>query len=119
MCVMIAGGDRIDTIANYLRSLGADEVLHRSCRKESEASHPLPQRLDCLLMLTSYLGHASMQRLRREAKRIGVPVLYAKRSVLDVATQCEGPACPMWRECTKPLSRNNLNKHSEEQHKRP
>lgn len=100
MCVMIAGGDRIDTIANYLRGLGADEVLHRSCRKESEACQSLPQRLDCLLMLTSYLGHASMQRLRREAKRSGIPVLYATRSVVDVAKQCHGPNCPLWKPCT-------------------
>lgn len=101
MCVMIAGGDRIDTIADYLRSLGADEVLHRSCRKDSEASQPLPQRLDCLLMLTSYLGHASMQRLRKEAKRAGIPVLYATRSVVDVARQCQGPNCPLWNACKK------------------
>jgi len=99
MCILIAGGDRIDAIADYLRGLGADEILHRSCRKESEAAQPLPRRLDCVVMLTSYLGHSSMQHLRGEAKRNGIPVLYARRSVLDVAKQCEGPACPLWKDC--------------------
>nr|WP_320132793.1 DUF2325 domain-containing protein [uncultured Holophaga sp.] len=95
MSVMIAGGDYIETIAAYLKQLGADEILHRSCRKESEASQPLPKRLDAILMLTSYLGHSSMQRLRSEARRQGIPVLYAKRSLVDVKRQCEGPASPI------------------------
>lgn len=96
MSVLIVGGDYIEAIAGYLRKLGADEILHRSCRKESEAAQPLPRRLDAILMLTSYLGHASMQRIRGEARRNGVPVIYARRSLGDVARQCEGAGSSMW-----------------------
>ncbi len=84
MCVLVVGGDQISQIKDELRLFGVSEVVHWNCRKRSEANKPVPQRVDCILMLTSYLKHSTMKKMKSEAKRGGIPAVYAKRSRVDV-----------------------------------
>ncbi len=96
MCVLVVGGDQISQIRDELKHFGVMEVLHWNCRKRSEANRPVPQRVDCILMLTSFLKHSTMKKMKSEAKRNGLPAIYAKRSRVDVNQSIKCSSCDLF-----------------------
>ena len=42
---------------------------------------PLPANTDCIVMLTSFLNHNTMKKIKTEAKKRDIPLVCAKRSV--------------------------------------
>ncbi len=87
MSVLIIGGDSINPISLELKKYGFDEVLHWDCRKKSVVHRSIPQRVDYVLMLTSFLSHSVMKKIKGNAKSAGIPTLFAKRNRIDV-TRC-------------------------------
>lgn len=88
MSVLVIGGDKINPIEAVLKDFGFEEVLHWSGRKESVNHKSIPQRVECVVMLTSYLKHNMMKRFRGEAKKKEIPVVCAKHSVSSVYQEC-------------------------------
>ena len=84
MCMLIVGGDTVGSIKDELSSAGFDDILHWDARKKSVSHKKIPAKVECVLMLTSYLSHPAMKNIKNGAKRMGVPSIFAKRSRLDV-----------------------------------
>lgn len=82
MSILVIGADKINPIADMLRSLGATVVNHWDARKKSSApKKKIPQDTDCIVMLTSFLNHNTMAKYKAQAKKKNIPFICAKRSV--------------------------------------
>jgi hypothetical protein len=94
MCMLVVGGDSISQIKDELEGVGFTDILHWNARRKSVSHKKIPERVECVLMLTSYLNHPVMKKIKDSAKKRNIPSLYAKRNRLDVrdALRCTG--CP-------------------------
>ena len=82
MSVLVIGADEITPIKAALRDLGADNVEHWDARNENRVNRrPIPAQTECVVMLTSFLNHNTMKKIKGEAKKRNIPVVCAKRSV--------------------------------------
>lgn len=85
MSIFLLGADEVTPIKTLLYGLGADTITHWTMRKKSSScSKSIPQKVGCLVMLTNYLNHNAMKKYKREAKRMGIPVICAQRSITSV-----------------------------------
>ncbi len=78
MCVLIVGGDTVESIKDELSVAGFNDILHWDARKKSISHKKIPAKVECVLMLTSYLSHSAMKKVKDSAKRMGVPSIFAK-----------------------------------------
>jgi len=93
MSVLIIGGDRIEPMKEVLREFGAEEFTHWDGRNVRVNSRKIPDRTDCVVMMTDFLNHNSMNHFKKEAKRMGIPLVCSKRSVGCLKNQCEQCLC--------------------------
>lgn len=85
MSVLVVGADEITPIKAVLNNLGADEIEHWDARNENRVNRkPIPPQTDCVVMLTSFLNHNTMKKIKSEAKKRNIPIVCAKRSVSHV-----------------------------------
>lgn len=85
MSVLVVGADEITPIKAVLNNLGADKIEHWDARNENRVNRkPIPTQTDCVVMLTSFLNHNTMKKIKSEAKKRKIPVVCAKRSVSHV-----------------------------------
>ncbi len=84
MSILILGGDNIDPIRKVLMSLGVDNIVHwtaRSQKRGRQKSRPLPPKVSMVVMLTNFLNHNAMKYYKAQAKKRGLPVVYAERHI--------------------------------------
>jgi len=106
MSILLLGADEVNPIKKLLLGLGADDVTHWNMRKKSSScSKSIPQKIGCLVMLTNYLNHNAMKKYKKEAKKMGIPVVCAKRTISSVeqeykkSVDCE--KCRLCKICHK------------------
>lgn len=88
MSILMIGGDNVTSITGMLEGYGVDEVVHWDGRKKSSVTRKeIPERTDCIVMLTSYLNHNAMKYFKNLAKKRDIPLICAERNVTSVA--CE------------------------------
>lgn len=81
MSLMIVGADNLGSIRKNVKNLGFEEITHLSGRKKSKfRNFEVPADTDFILVMTDYINHAVMQKVKRAAKASGVNVIYARRS---------------------------------------
>lgn len=85
MSYLLIGGDRIEPIRDVLVARGAEKIDHWDMRKTHAHKRGIPECTECVVMLTDFLNHNAMSHLKKEAKKAGIPVVCAKRSVACVA----------------------------------
>ena len=69
MSVLVIGADEITPIKAVLHDLGATKIEHWDARNENRVNRkPLPQDAECVVMLTSFLNHNTMKKIKTEAK---------------------------------------------------
>lgn len=83
MNALIVGADYIDQIKRALAELGVMVTAHWTGRKPGDLKRVLPA-VDVVVIITNFVRHALTAHVLGEARRAGVPVLYARRSVADV-----------------------------------
>lgn len=82
MRCLIVGADAIGCKKGYLeKKFGVNEVLHWDGRNRKMPSMPL---VDMIIVITSFISHAMMQHVRKEAKKRDVKVLYLKRGMAEL-----------------------------------
>ncbi|MDO4674311.1 DUF2325 domain-containing protein [Campylobacter sp.] len=82
MSVLVIGADEITPIRAVLYDLGAKKVEHWDARNENRVNRkPIPTGTQCIVMLTSFLNHNTMKKIKTEAKKRKIPLVCAKRSV--------------------------------------
>lgn len=88
MSILLLGADSVSPIKEVLQSLGADTITHWDMRKKSSScSKNIPQKTGCVVMLTNYINHNAMKKYKKEAKKMGIPVVCAKRTVASVSQE--------------------------------
>ncbi len=98
MCMLIVGGDTISPITEELALVGFDQILHWDGRRRSLSHKKIPQKVECVLMLTSYLNHPIMKKVKEDAKKRGIPSIFAKRNRIDVRDAMKCKEC-LWKNC--------------------
>ena len=82
MRVLVIGADEITPIKAVLKNLGASDIEHWDARNENRVNRkPIPAGTDCVVMLTSFLNHNTMKKIKSETKKRKIPLVCAKRSV--------------------------------------
>lgn len=82
MSVLVIGADEITHIKAVLSDLGASNIEHWDVRNENRVNRKaIPQNVECVVMLTSFLNHNTMKKIKSQAKKRSIPVVCAKRSV--------------------------------------
>lgn len=82
MSVLVIGADEITPIKAVLYDLGAKKIEHWDARNENRVNRkPIPCDTECIIMLTSFLNHNTMKKIKTEAKKRKIPLVCAKRSV--------------------------------------
>lgn len=82
MSVLVIGADEITPIKAVLTNLGAKKIEHWDARNENRVNKkPIPANTDCIVMLTSFLNHNTMKKIKNQAKKRNIPIVCAKRSV--------------------------------------
>lgn len=82
MSVLVVGADEIRSIKLALANLGASKVEHWNARDENRVNRrKIPVDTKCIVMLTSFLNHNTMKKIKTEAKKQNIPIVCAKRSV--------------------------------------
>jgi hypothetical protein len=81
MSMVVIGGDHLGGITNKLKELGVTELFHISGRKKLDFKKvPLNNQPACILVLTDYINHNMMIRIKNEAKNLSIPLIFARRS---------------------------------------
>jgi hypothetical protein len=77
--ILIVGGDSVGVFQQRnARSDGSIE--HFSGRKRRDLARPIPQHTEAVVVVLDRVSHALVRKIRIEAGRRGLPVVYRKRS---------------------------------------
>ena len=90
MSLMVVGADNLGSIKSNIESLGFDDIKHISGRKKSVfRSFKLPVNVDMVLVLTDYIHHSAMKKVKQEAKEKDVNVIFSRRSWASIYKKME------------------------------
>ena len=84
MRALVIGGDYVEQIVDELASYGYSRVEHWNGRKQGDTRRSIPSNVELVLVLTDYTSHPLLKHLKQEAQRVGVSVLYSRRSLVEV-----------------------------------
>ncbi len=81
MLLVIVGGDSLGKIEHKIKELGFEQIVHLSGRKKSMCrKFQLPRAVEVVLVLTDYINHSLMQKVKDEARSRDIKLFFAKRS---------------------------------------
>ena len=72
--ILIVGGDSVGAFT------GRPLVQHWSGRKRRDLARSIPRQTDAVIVVLDRVSHALARKIRTEATRRGLPVLYQKRA---------------------------------------
>ncbi len=81
MTAVIVGGDYIKQIEKIFAKKGVTRVEHWSGRKAGHLRKSLPGDTCLVVLLCDYLSHSLAGKVRDNAERRGLPVIYCRRSM--------------------------------------
>ena len=81
MKVLVVGTDRLGNIPLMLRQEGVKEIIHWSGRNKSSFNKVVPKNIEKVIVFCDYINHNTMSSVKRQAKVIGIPVIYSKRGL--------------------------------------
>ncbi|RFC32262.1 MAG: hypothetical protein DID92_2727745250 [Candidatus Nitrotoga sp. SPKER] len=80
MAALIVGGDKVTTIRNELFGRGIVDIEHWNGRKPGEQSRVIPKNTELIVVVTNFINHSLAEKIKKEAKRLNLPVMYSKNS---------------------------------------
>ena len=81
MKVLVVGADHLGNIPLMLRQEGVEEIIHWSGRNKSSFNKVVPKNIERVIVFCDYINHNTMSSVKRQAKVIGIPVIYGKRGI--------------------------------------
>lgn len=87
MTTLVIGGDRIDTIRRELAEYGFDDIEHWGGRKPADARKSIPERIKLVVIVTDQLSHAMLYSATIGATRLGLPIIYSRRSAHELRSK--------------------------------
>ncbi|NWQ43683.1 DUF2325 domain-containing protein [Bacillus sp. EB106-08-02-XG196] len=88
--LLIIGADHLGVIRDKLTSVGFDVVLHINGRKVQMVKKEIPEKINCILVLTDYVNHNLSTVIKKRAKNQCIPIYYAKRSWCSIYNALKG-----------------------------
>lgn len=80
MTALVIGGDKIDSIRDELLAQGVTDIAHWIGRKHGEKNNTIPKNTQRIVVLTNYVNHGLVGKVKKEAKRLNIPIEYTKNS---------------------------------------
>lgn len=80
MTLLIAGGDSTTSFSRAAQVWGVQQIVHWSGRKPRDLRRRIPRETRAVVIVLDHISHGLAVKVRREAKRLGIPVLYRGRS---------------------------------------
>jgi hypothetical protein len=80
MTTLIIGGDKIDSIREELLAQGVTDIAHWVGRKHGEKNNTIPKNTQRIVVLTNYVNHSLVGKIKKEAKLLKIPIEYTKNS---------------------------------------
>jgi hypothetical protein len=84
MKVLVVGADRLGNLPLMLRQEGK-EIIHWSGRNKSSFNKVVPKNIEKVIVFCDFINHNTMTSVKRQAKVIGIPVIYSKRGLSKVS----------------------------------
>jgi len=84
MNALLIGADYVEPIKEVLSSAGLNTVDHWTGRKPGDTRRSVPRDVDVVVVLTDYVSHPLMKKIRQDTNKLGIPVVFARRSLQDV-----------------------------------
>lgn len=80
MTALVIGGDKIESIRDELFAQGVTDIAHWAGRKHGEKHNVIPKNTQRIVVLTNYVNHGLVGIIKKEAKRLNIPIEYTKNS---------------------------------------
>jgi hypothetical protein len=80
MAALIVGGDNIESIKDELQAQGIRQITHWTGRKHGDKNNVIPRNVELIVVLVNYVNHSLSCKVKKEAKRLKLPVIYSKNS---------------------------------------
>ncbi|GAA5164555.1 hypothetical protein [Viridibacterium curvum] len=91
MNALIVGADRIEPIRQELErqadTLGIHRCLHWSGRTVGDTRRQVPDNTRLIVVICDRLNHQLLNSVRKQAGKLGVPVIYARHSLIEVRSK--------------------------------
>lgn len=81
MTALIVGGDYIKPIEKIIAGRGVSKIRHWTGRKTGDLRRTVPKDTKIVVLLLDYLNHGLAKKVRGDADRLGLPVIYCRRSL--------------------------------------
>lgn len=81
MTALIIGGDYIRPLEKVISDRGLDTIEHWTGRKSGDLKRTVPKDTRLVVLLLDYLSHSMARKIKGDADRLGVPVIYCRRSL--------------------------------------
>jgi hypothetical protein len=81
MTALIVGGDYIKPIKKIIAGKGVRRIEHWDGRKPSDLRKTFPKGTRLVVLLCDYLNHNLAKKVREDAERLGLQVIYCRRSL--------------------------------------
>ena len=81
---LIVGADYIEPLKKTMEEMGNFQVEHWTGRKSGDLRRSIPKNVDLCIVLCDYVSHGLVRKVREDAKALGLPVLYCRRSLGEV-----------------------------------
>jgi len=81
MTALIVGGDYIKQLEKIITDRGVRRIEHWTGRKTGDLRRTVPKGTGLVVLLCDYLSHSLARKIKTDAERLGVPVLYCRRSL--------------------------------------
>jgi hypothetical protein len=81
MTALIVGGDYIKPIEKLISERGVRKVEHWTGRKAGDLKKTVPKDTRFVVLLLDYLNHGLAKKVRGDADRLGLPIIYCRRSL--------------------------------------
>jgi hypothetical protein len=89
MSVLIIGADRIASLVPKMEAMGVSDITHWDTRRYKASRNVIPARTELVIFFIDFLHHSVADKLKKQVKRSGLPVIYSRRSWSDVAAALE------------------------------
>ncbi len=81
MTALIVGGDYIKQLERIIADRGVRRIEHWTGRKSGDLRRTVPKDTGLVVLLCDYLNHGLARKIKTDAERLGLPVLYCRRSL--------------------------------------
>jgi hypothetical protein len=89
MTALIIGGDDIEGIKKEIALHGVDRSKHWDGRKPRDVRKSIPRDTTLVVIMFDCVNHNLVHKVKQDARRSGIPIVFAARSAGDTRKRLE------------------------------